>query len=219
LTRFSKKPDFTFKFPRSWCKINRLASNGPDLMTTANKVTCARILLVPLFVALILCYGSGGNESCRLGAIACFALASVGDFLDGYIARHYNQRTELGAILDATADKLLLVSAMVALCVDSHQRFVPIPVWLVLVVVTRELILLGGMTAIHFTAGKFVARPHLAGKLATVLQMATVLWTLLRWPAPALPFLTIASALFVLISGFYYLHDFTRQFHARTVGN
>jgi CDP-diacylglycerol--glycerol-3-phosphate 3-phosphatidyltransferase len=188
-------------------------------MTTANKVTTARILLVPLFVALIVRYAGGGSESCRTGAILCFALASVGDALDGYIARRYNQRTEAGAILDAVADKLLLVSAMAVLCLDSHQRFVPIPLWLVLMVLTRELILLGGVMVINFTSGKFVARPRLAGKLATVLQMAAVLWTLLKWPASALPFLTVGSGLFVLISGLYYLYDFTRQFQARAVGH
>jgi CDP-diacylglycerol--glycerol-3-phosphate 3-phosphatidyltransferase len=184
-------------------------------MTTANKVTSARLLLVPVFIALVVRYVGGGGESCRVGAILCFALASVGDALDGYIARRYNQRTEAGAILDATADKLLLVSALVMLCLDARPQFTPIPLWLVLMVVTREVILLGGMLAIHFTAGKFVARPRLAGKLATVLQMAAVLWTLLKWPAAVLPFLTIGSGAFILISGVGYLYDFTCQFRAR----
>ena len=180
-------------------------------MTTANKITLGRILLVPLFVVLILGYAGGGREGDRLAAILCFALASAADALDGYIARHYNQKTELGAILDALADKLLLVSALVVLSVDSHQRFVQIPRWLVFMVVARETILLIGMAVIHCAWGKCVARPRLAGKLATVLQMAAVLWTMLKWPAAALPFLTAGAGLFVLISGLLYLHDFTRQ--------
>jgi CDP-diacylglycerol--glycerol-3-phosphate 3-phosphatidyltransferase len=181
-------------------------------MTVANKISIARILLVPLFVIQILLYVSGGEDRYRVGAVLCFALAAGADALDGYIARRFNQKTELGAILDPLADKLLLVSAVVMLSLGSHHRFAQIPLWLVAVVVTRETILLVGMAVIHFTSGKFVARPRLAGKLATVLQMALVLWTLLRWPASALPFLTAGSGLLVVLSGLYYLGDFMRQY-------
>lgn len=181
-------------------------------MTAANKITIARILLVPLFVALILLYVRGGEEKYRVAAIVCFALAAGTDGVDGYIARHFNQKTELGTILDPLADKLLLVSAIVVLSCDSHQRLVQIPVWLVVVVVTRESILLAGMAVIHWTAGKFVARPRLVGKLATVLLMAAVLWTMLKWPTVVLPFLTAGGGLCVVVSGAYYLGDFMRQF-------
>jgi len=167
---------------------------------------------VPFFVVLILLYVGGGQEKYRLGAILCFALAAGADGLDGYIARRFNQKTELGAILDPLADKLLLVSAIVVLSLESHGRFEQIPFWLVAVVVTRETVLLAGMAVIHFTAGKFLARPRLAGKVATVLQVAMVLWTLLKWPATALPFLTAGAGVFVVVSGLFYLCDFMRQF-------
>jgi len=180
-------------------------------MTTANKVTLARIAFVPLFVAQIISYVNSGNEGHRLAAIGCFALAALGDALDGYIARRYNQRSELGAILDPLADKLLLVSALVILSLDSRQRFAQIPWWLAAIVVTRELILLGGMVAIHCAWGKFTARPRLPGKLATVLQMAAVLWTLLKLPVAPLPFITAGAGFFTVLSGLFYLHDFTRQ--------
>ena len=91
-------------------------------MTTANKVTIARILFVPLFVAQIISYVNSGNEWHRLAAIVCFALAALGDALDGYIARRYHQQSELGAILDPLADKLLLVSALVILSLDTRQE-------------------------------------------------------------------------------------------------
>ena len=84
-------------------------------MTTANKITIGRILLVPFFIVLVLYYIQTDNEWYRLWAIISFALASLADGLDGYIARRYNQRSELGAILDPLADKLLLVSAIVLL--------------------------------------------------------------------------------------------------------
>jgi CDP-diacylglycerol--glycerol-3-phosphate 3-phosphatidyltransferase len=179
-------------------------------MTTANKVTIARILFVPLFVAEIIRYVNSGNEAHRLGAIVCFGLAALGDGLDGYLARRYNQKTELGAILDPLADKLLLVSALVILSLDTRQRFAQIPWWLALVVV-RELILLSGMVAIRRARGKFTARPRLSGKVATVLQMTAVLWTLLKCPAAPLPYLTAGAGAFTVLSGAYYLYDFTRQ--------
>jgi cardiolipin synthase len=118
-------------------------------------------------------------------------------------------------VLDPLADKLLLVSALVILSVDSGRRFAQIPWWLAAIVVTRELILLCGMVAIHWARGKFTARPRLAGKAATVLQMAVVLWTLLLFPAAPLPFLTAAAGLFTLLSGLLYAYDFTCQWRGR----
>ena len=198
---------FNFNFSVLWRKLD-------PLMTAANKITLGRILLVPLFVVQILLYVGGGEEKYRLGAIVCFALAAGADGLDGYIARRFNQRTELGAILDPLADKLLLVSAIIVLSLESHRRFEQIPFWLAAVVLTRESVLLAGMAVIHFTSGKFVARPRLAGKVATVLQVALVLWTLLKWPHAPLPWLTAGAGVFVVVSGLYYLGDFMRQYRS-----
>jgi CDP-diacylglycerol--glycerol-3-phosphate 3-phosphatidyltransferase len=187
-------------------------------MTTANKITLARMLFVPVVAVQILSYVNGGGEGHRWAAIGCFALASLGDALDGYIARRYNQRSDLGAILDPLADKLLLVSALVILSLDTRQRLAQIPWWLAAIVVTRELVLLVGMVAIHHAWGKFTARPRLLGKGATVLQMAAVLWTLLKWRAAALPFLTAGAGLLTVLSGLYYLQDFLRQWRGEAGG-
>jgi CDP-diacylglycerol--glycerol-3-phosphate 3-phosphatidyltransferase len=187
-------------------------------MTTANKVTIARTLFVPLFVVQVIQYVNGGNEWHRLAAIICFALAALGDALDGYIARRYNQRSDLGAILDPMADKLLLVSALVILSFDTRHKLAQIPWWLAAIVVTRELILLAGMVAIHCAWGKFVARPRLLGKAATVLQIAAVLWTLLQCPPRLLPFFTAGAGLFTVGSGLFYLYDFMRQWRGEDAG-
>jgi CDP-diacylglycerol--glycerol-3-phosphate 3-phosphatidyltransferase len=180
-------------------------------MTTANKVTIARIAFVPLFVALIIRYVNSGNEKDRLAAIVCFAVAALGDAVDGYIARRFHQQSELGAILDPLADKLLLVSALAILSLDSGGRFAHIPWWLPAIVTARELTLLCGMVAICWARGKFTARPRLIGKAATVLQMAVALWTLLQFPAAPLPFLIAAAGLFTLASGLFYSYDFAAQ--------
>ena len=184
-------------------------------MTTASKVTCARILLVPAFAALLVSYFKCGKEADRLAGILCFALAAVGDAVDGYIARRYNQRSDLGSILDPLADKLLLVTGLVLLSLDTRQLLSRIPWWLPAIVVTRDLVLLAGSIAIYRACGKLTARPRLPGKVSTVLQMTIVLWVLLRFPAPWLPCLTIGAGLFTILSGILYLHDFTLLWRSR----
>ena len=84
-------------------------------MTTANKITILRILLIPFFVVELLYYVRSGNEIHRLLAILSFAITAILDGVDGYIARHYHQISELGKILDPLADKLLLLSGIVVL--------------------------------------------------------------------------------------------------------
>src|SRR6266567_60649 len=114
-------------------------------MTTANKVTILRILLTPFFVVEAMYYVTNGNESHRLLAILSFAVASICDGVDGYIARRYNQRSELGAILDPLADKLLLVSGIVVLSFDHHPYLETIPLWLTGTIIGRDLLILIGM--------------------------------------------------------------------------
>ena len=76
-------------------------------MTTANKITILRILLIPFFVVEIIYYVRTGNEVCRLAGLLAFAVSAILDAVDGYVARHYNQRSELGTILGTPlADKL-----------------------------------------------------------------------------------------------------------------
>ena len=122
-------------------------------MTTANKVTILRILLVPFFVTQLLYYGRTGGETYRFLALLAFCIASILDGVDGYIARRYNQKSELGAILDPVADKLLLVSALILLTVDYGSRFRPIPLWLTGTIVGRDFIVLLGVVTIYFSAG------------------------------------------------------------------
>src|SRR5580698_1917798 len=110
-------------------------------MTTANKVTILRILLVPFFVIETVYYVRTGNEICRLAGLLAFAIASILDGVDGYIARKYHQQSELGTILDPAADKLLLVSAVILLTFDNHPYLRSIPFWLTGVIIGRDLLL------------------------------------------------------------------------------
>src|SRR5258708_1915608 len=113
-------------------------------MTTANKITIVRILLVPFFISLILYYAHTRQSGYRMGALLAFAVAALGDALDGYVARRYNQRSELGAILDPLADKLLLTSAIILLSLENHRYFDRIPMWLTVIILSRDAIVLIG---------------------------------------------------------------------------
>jgi CDP-diacylglycerol--glycerol-3-phosphate 3-phosphatidyltransferase len=184
-------------------------------MTTANKITILRILLIPFFVVELIYYVRTGNEIHRLLTILSFAVMAILDGLDGYIARHYNQISELGKILDPLADKLLLVSAIVALSFNHGTFLGQIPLWLTGTIIGRDLLILIGMVVIHLTVGKVAVRPRFIGKVATVLQMAVVIWILLKWDVDFSPrwlkYLALAAAIATGVSGLLYVLDGIKQ--------
>lgn len=183
-------------------------------MTTANKITILRILLIPFFVVEVLYYVKNGNEAHRFAAILSFATAAVCDGVDGYIARRYNQRSELGAILDPLADKLLLVSGIVVLSFEHGPRLETIPLWLTGTIIGRDILVLAGMLVIQMTVGKVKVRPRMIGKVATVLQMVIILWVLLKWDPKWLRVWLLAAAICTGISGLLYVWDGSRQLSA-----
>lgn len=186
-------------------------------MTTANKITIGRILLVPVFISEVIYYAHTGQEGYRWGALAAFALASLGDAADGFVARHYNQRSELGAMLDPLADKLLVISAIILLSLENHGRFTPIPMWFTVTILSRDAILIIGMAVIHYTMGKIKVRPRIVGKIATICQMAFVLWIILGWDARALPWLCAVAGVFTVVSGLLYILDGVSQLNSHPV--
>lgn len=180
-------------------------------MTTANKVTILRILLIPVFIVQVIYYVNTGDEGYRLLAILCFGLAALADGLDGYIARRYHQKSELGALLDPLADKLLLVSGIILLSRDGHPYFERIPLWLTATIISRDVFLLLGLIVINYISGKVKVRPRITGKISTVLQMSVVLWILLQWNKRALEPLCLATGLFTSVAGVFYLFDGIKQ--------
>ena len=187
-------------------------------MTTANKITILRILLIPFFVVELLYYLQTGNEIHRLLALLTFAVAAILDGVDGYIARHYNQKSELGAILDPLADKFLLVSGIVTLSFSHGPNLGQIPLWLTGTIIGRDLLLLTGIAVIRLTVGKVVVRPRIIGKVATVLQMIVVLWILLDWDRDLnvrwLRIWTVSAAVCTGLSGLFYVWDGVKQLGA-----
>lgn len=183
-------------------------------MTTANKITIVRLLLIPVFVVLGLYYGDSirhgqPEETLRWAAITVFLVASVSDGLDGYIARHYDQRTRLGAILDPIADKGLLLAGLLTLTFsDWGYR---LPLWFPVLVVARDVIIVAGSLGLHYLNGDVHVRPRWTGKIATVFQMIAIVWVMLQlhFVSPLVP-VTIAGV-FTFLSWIGYMIDGIRQ--------
>jgi CDP-diacylglycerol--glycerol-3-phosphate 3-phosphatidyltransferase len=183
-------------------------------MTLANKVTVARILLIPVFVVLIVYHRKTGEDWQRWAALAVFLLAALSDALDGWIARRFNQRSELGAILDPLADKLLMLAALILLSRPQPPHLVQLPLWLVATVLSRDALIVLGLALVHYTCEKTRIRPHLTGKIATVLVMAAVVLALLdTWPS-ILHWTCILATAATGISGIIYFTDGLRQIAA-----
>lgn len=188
-------------------------------MTTANKITILRILMIPVFVWLTLDYihsvrHGQPDEWERTLACVVFALAAVSDAVDGYIARRYNQKSELGTFLDPLADKALLISALILLSRDNGEAFVQLPLWFPVLVISRDAILLSGTLLIHVFAGKATSRPRIVGKLATFFQMVTLGWVLLKLPTGSFNVWLYAAGAFTFISGVWYVFDGIKQLNA-----
>jgi CDP-diacylglycerol--glycerol-3-phosphate 3-phosphatidyltransferase len=131
--------------------------------TTANKITIARIALIPVF--LVLCYTGH-----RIAATVVFILASLSDLLDGYIARHYNQISNFGKFMDPLADKVLVLSAMCFL-IERGQM----PGWVVAIILFREFAVSGlRMMAAGGKSGRVIPA-NIWGKMKTVLQMISIM--------------------------------------------
>jgi cardiolipin synthase len=135
-------------------------------MNLPNYITLLRVILIPFFINLMI-YGYYRE------ALAVFVVACVTDALDGMIARLTKTQTELGAFLDPMADKLLILSAFVTLVLLGR-----LPVWLVIIVVSRDAILTMGSLIIYFTTRDLKIQPSIIGKATTVLQLIVVMLSL-----------------------------------------
>lgn len=173
-------------------------------MTTANKVTICRLLLIPIFVYELFQYLDSGLSFHRIAALIIFLIASVGDAVDGFVARRFNQQTELGAFLDPLADKLLLVVGLLILTLHDNPSLVKIPIWLTMTAITRDILLALFTVLIAFTVGKRQVKPHITGKCATVFQMFSILWILIGLPPAGLLYIASIATSLTAISGVIY---------------
>lgn len=132
-------------------------------MTTASKITLVRVAFIPAFMVLM--YLSGGKPNLWMWlSLGIFILASITDYIDGYIARKYSQVSDFGKFLDPLADKLLVISAMTILCQWGRM-----PAWALMIVLTREFSVTG-LRLVAVGKGKVIAAGW-SGKIKTASTM------------------------------------------------
>ncbi len=172
-------------------------------MTIPNLITLLRFFLVPL-VIIAMVYN-------RLDlAFAGFLLAGISDGVDGFIARQFNQQSEIGAWLDPVADKVLLVSVLVLLGTMGH-----LPTWFVILAVSRDILIVGGVILQSLLGDPMAMRPLKVSKantLAQILLAGTVL-AALGWSLelkPAITILIYVAAALTVASGAAYLVTWLR---------
>ncbi len=174
-------------------------------MNLANKISIARIILIPFFIASII-YS-------RLDvALFLFMLAVISDAADGFIARTLKQKTELGTILDPVADKLLLMSAYITLSIANLKELITIPPYVMIVVISRDVIIVLGSIMIYMIKGALEVSPSIVGKITTFFQMMTIVSVLVQFNHSAIVWniavtLTIASGIDYVIKGSRLFND------------
>jgi cardiolipin synthase (CMP-forming) len=205
-------------------------------MTTANKITIGRIILIPVFVMMAIYYGRSVQRGEPLDwqrwlAISIYVVAAASDGVDGYIARHYNQRSRLGVVLDPIADKGLLLAGIITLSFTNWSY--QFPLWFPVLVIARDIIVVAGALTLHFLNGAVKVKPSWTGKTATVFQMLALALAMLQinpfqqtfrltsWKMEfdTIDFAVAFAGLFTAISGVGYVLDGIRQIHDKGHGD
>ena len=174
------------------------------MISLPNFFSLARLLSVPVIIWLLI-------DRALATAFWLFVAAGATDALDGFLAKHFNSQTELGAYLDPLADKALLVGVYVTL---GWTR--DLPVWLVILVVFRDLTIVGGALLEQTLTQSFKSRPMMLSKVNTALQIALAALALARlglgfddYGVTAILILVVGAT--TVASGLAYLVHFTRR--------
>ena len=179
-------------------------------MNIANKLTTLRIVLVFVFMGIIwLPLGLSLDTSLWI-ALAIFIIASLTDFLDGYLARKLKLVTNLGKFMDPLADKMLVTGAMIAIIDLGTQGILQaghLPAWIVVIILLREF-MVSGIRLVAASENKVIAANYL-GKVKTVVQMAMIIVYLIPISNGVLSVIAIclayAALILTVVSGFQYL--------------
>lgn len=176
-------------------------------ITIANQITLLRMLLVPAFVSLVV-YGYLG------WALIVFMVAGFTDMLDGIIARRSGQQSSLGAWLDPMADKLLAVSTFIVLTVPGLGLANPLPIWLTVMIITRDVVIVATVAIVNLAVGRRTFKPSIFGKIATATYMLTVVvamfFNYLGYRSVVVDVFVWASTAITLISALHYIRHASR---------
>ena len=171
------------------------------------------MVLIPVFVSLLF-------YQKFLPALGVFILAGVTDGLDGLLARRFNQKSQLGTILDPIADKMMLVTAFVVLSMRSVfpqplPSHLPVPFWVTVAVISRDVFILVGAAAINIVTGFRGFRPSMLGKINTTVQIVAIGLIMFAASVPYgtgwyLPTIYATVFAFSVLSGAHYIFFVSR---------
>lgn len=182
------------------------------VITLANQLTLLRMLLIPAFVILTVYHFLGW-------ALVIFIVAGVTDMLDGVIARWTNERTNVGAWLDPAADKLLLLTAFVVLTLPDLDLTNRLPIWLTVVVISRDVIIVLTVAIINLAVGPRTFRPSVFGKVATAIYVVTTVvvmsFNYLEQESSFVDVCIYSSLVIAPISGLHYIAHAARVVNQR----
>ncbi|HEX6729719.1 MAG TPA: CDP-alcohol phosphatidyltransferase family protein [Pyrinomonadaceae bacterium] len=178
------------------------------IVTVPNILTVFRMVLIPVFVSLLF-------YQRFILALSIFILAGLTDGLDGLLARRFDQRSQLGTILDPIADKLMLVTAFIVLSMRSVfpqpvPSHLPVPFWVTVAVISRDVFIIVGAAAINIVTGFRGFRPSLLGKVNTTVQIVAIGIIMFAASIPHgtgyyLPTLYATVFAFAVLSGAHYV--------------
>ena len=178
------------------------------IITVPNLLTIFRMVLIPVFVSLLF-------YQRFVLALAVFILAGITDGLDGLLARRFDQKSQLGTILDPIADKMMMITSFVVLSMRSvfpqpMPSHLPIPFWVTIAVISRDVFILVGAAAINIVTGFRGFRPSLLGKINTTVQIFAIAIIMLAASFPYgtgyyLPTVYAIVFLFAVLSGGHYV--------------
>jgi cardiolipin synthase (CMP-forming) len=173
------------------------------LLTLSNQLTILRMVFIPIFVILLVYNHLGW-------AFWIFILAGVTDGLDGLMARLLRQKTSLGAYLDPLADKLLLTTSFVVLSIQSLGLPNVVPLWLTILVISRDVILIASALIIIISTGHRAFPPSIYGKTTTCFQILTILLVLFlnyrRVSLMQLSLVYLVTGAITVFSGLHYVY-------------
>ncbi len=183
------------------------------IITLPNLLTIVRMALIPVFVSLLF-------YQKFLLALAVFIIAGITDGLDGLLARRFHQQSPLGRILDPIADKMMLVTSFVVLSMRNVYptplpHHLPIPFWVTITVISRDVFILVGAAAINMVSGFRAFRPSFPGKLSTVVQILAIAVVILAAQTRVgtgyyLPTVYMSVFTLTLLSGIHYVFFVSR---------
>lgn len=174
------------------------------ILTIPNILTFMRMGLIPVFVSLVY-YGYSKS------ALAVFLIAGISDGIDGFLARKFNQESELGTIIDPIADKLLMTVAFVILTIPNvlpPTRHLPIPFWVTASVIGRDVLIITIAAAINIITGFRGFKPSFWGKVSTLVQVigiSLVMLAAVTGYSIFLPTTYFIIVLLVVVSGVHYV--------------